>query len=186
MARKLTSEEAKHLASLANQRMGARTRAKKTIRGKDFRALYAHAQSDHNLKLNPIEVLGIIMNGKAPFPLEHPFLKRVRYRDETGFPGHNRPRWWCFFVRQAEKDLAAQVVTMEHIISAAKELLSYMYPKLKAVDLKSTDGSMTPVLNMLMGDELKDKMEALEMQTVESIEEAEDAEIVLNPPDSIN
>lgn len=128
-----------------------------------FRFLYDHIADAYDLEFGPIEVLALIMNGKVPVDISHPFLKQLEKKDAQVRRLKNPPKWWDRFYADAVRSLAVETVSIGDIIISAKELLSYMYPKLKAVDHKSSDKSMTPVLNMILGDELKSKMDEFEI-----------------------
>lgn len=140
---------------------------------KDFRETYYRCEVQHKLENHPIEVLALLMNGRTPTPTEHPFLKYLNTVDKRY---KEKPSWWWRVMTRGEKLLCEQPVTLEMQMQAAKELLKYMYPQLKAVDLKTGDGSMQPILNMMLGDGMS---EVLEKQKENfGIEDEEEAEIV--------
>lgn len=98
------------------------------------------AEKMAKLKCDPQEYLAKVMLGKEKSLGEHPFMNVLKVF-ERSFPIGKKaptPDQWKELMKHARRHLKYDVATLEQRITIARELLPYLSPKLKAMDIATS------------------------------------------------
>lgn len=83
--------------------------------------------------IEPELFLGLVVKGDEP-PNRHPFLDWLMEYDKETLGGHPpNVEQWALILERAQKELSQVPATLDQRITAAKDLMPYLYPKLQSV-----------------------------------------------------